>query len=223
MSLRVCTLNYESMNLQIYFYKFIYKSGQSLQCLTQWHLDKQKNMTNFAVSVHNGRRTLKSVGVKIGNSRLLAFAKCLISNDIKIRFAVPGGSPKDSSSYRKTIAAFFVYITIIALIQLMPKDYQDCFRMELLPFMRQQNLQLFIRSLFKPGHRLYDEVQIQARIDTVIPTGSQQRLYHTNILRRFMIPTEKIVLVKVPISQKTIGSKNETKNETISISKRSIE
>lgn len=53
----------------------------------------------------------------------------------------------------------------------------------------------------------------------MIPTGTQQRLYHTNILRRFMIPTEKIVLVKVPISQKTIGSKN----ETISISKRSIE
>ena len=67
-------------------------------------------MTNFAVSVHQGQKNIelaialealahvgsrpvrdaagkgilrKSAGVKIGNNRLLAFAKYLISNDIK--------------------------------------------------------------------------------------------------------------------------------------------
>ena len=76
-------------------------------------------MTNFAVSVHHGQKNIelaialealahvgrrpvrdaagkgnlrKSVGVKIGNNRLLTLAKYLIFNDIKIRFAVPGGS-----------------------------------------------------------------------------------------------------------------------------------
>ncbi|MBD5304744.1 MAG: hypothetical protein HDS12_00410 [Bacteroides sp.] len=34
----------------------------------------------------------KSAGVKIGNSQLLKFAKCLIYNYIKIRFAIQGGS-----------------------------------------------------------------------------------------------------------------------------------
>ena len=85
-----------------------------------------ENMTNFVVSVHFGKKNIelaialealahvgsrpvrdaagkgilrKSAGVKIGNSRLLAFAKCLIFNDMKIKFAVPGGSPLKSMEF----------------------------------------------------------------------------------------------------------------------------
>ena len=79
-----------------------------------------ENMTNFVVSVHFGQKNIelaialealahvgsrpvrdaagkgilrKSAGVRIGNNRLLAFAKYFIFNDIKIRFAVTRGSP----------------------------------------------------------------------------------------------------------------------------------
>ena len=62
-----------------------------------------------------GRRTLKSVGVKIGNNRLLAFAKYLISNDIKIWFAVPGGS-QEIKQLSPNDSCFFFYIFAITAL-----------------------------------------------------------------------------------------------------------